>query len=92
MKKRSIILALVFALVFVFAACSDVSGGSSDGPHNDTAYNERSEYTGGVHRFNVSERNSYILKDGATDYKVVVSASAKKDELSAASEFAKFFK
>lgn len=92
MKKKSIILSLVLALVCAFSACTDKGNGTNDGHHNDTAYNERGDYTGGTHRFNVSARSSYILKDGVTDYKVVVAATAKKDELSAVSEFTRLFR
>lgn len=89
-RKIAIVWAFVLAVVCAFSACG--SRKSSAEKHRDTPYNERGEYTGGTHIFNVRERdNAYILKDGATEYKILVSAQAKKEELSAASEFMTLF-
>lgn len=92
MKKRIItVLTIVLAVICAFSACTQKDKKDGEETRRDTLFNERGDYIGGTHVFNVKERDSYILKDGNTEYKVVISSSAKKEEANAASEFTKLF-
>lgn len=76
MKKRiSKILCLTLATTMAITAFGCDCGGDSakETPKDDVVltYTECGDYTGGLHVYNKTKTNDYILKDGKTEYVIV---------------------
>ncbi len=91
MKKRIFsiaVLIICFALCFAqFAGCK--KDNKPDG--GDTGDKDDSYYEDGTHDFDIEKTDGFILQNGKSDYKIVVSASASQLELTAADELQSFF-
>lgn len=68
-KITSLLIALCLVSVCVFSGCSGCSGCSKK--KNEVSVLSGVEYNG-VHELNATETNSWLVKDGKTDYEVVV--------------------
>lgn len=68
-KITSLLIALCLVSVCVFSGCSGCSGCSKN--KNEVSVLSGVEYNG-VHELNATETNSWLVKDGKTDYEVVV--------------------
>lgn len=82
MKKsfRYIVFASIMTCSFSLSSCS--SGGSG---------NQDNKFVG-VHQYTATETNNYLVKDGKTDYIVVIPEDASDKERLAREEFCYFFK
>lgn len=90
-KMKITALSVFMALVLTVSACASGGGGSSSGNtvnFGDTIVkaNEEEYYDGGVHVFNKRENGKYLVKDGKSDYKIVIPTNADRTEVTAASE------
>ena len=72
MKKR--IIALLLSLISV---CSFAVGCNDDSDKGGTvAATKKYRYTEGVHDFTAPETNEYMVRDGKSDYKILLPANA----------------
>ncbi len=93
MKKFQKILSLILCGVLAGGTVLSASCGSKDGGKNKGENPNRTELTveGTVHGGKVVQTSDYIVKDGKTDYKVVVSDTATPEELKAYGVLVAFF-
>lgn len=91
MKKGIKICSLLLAVGLftgILTSCTDKNesqGGSAGDSISSTTINKN-------HYASIKERNGeYLVKDGETDYKIIVSSEAKTNELDAASLIAEYF-
>lgn len=76
----AILLIVVFA--FSFAACKKSDNGSSS---SDSDSSNTTDVTQDAnHNFSYTETDNYLLKDGATEYKIVIPSGSVSTELSVA--------
>ncbi len=91
MKKfiRILSLIMVLALSIGVIGCDSCSDNENENENNIA----EAEYTG-VHQFNVTETNDYIVKDGKTDYVLVFPSKDNKysENKIAKDEFLNFFR
>ena len=80
---------LVLSLVFIAISVSCSCGGDSDDVSNPAL--KKSVFDGGVHQYDYTETSDYLLQNGSTDYKIVISAASGKKVLIAAQELQLFF-
>ena len=100
MKKilNKICSAFLFAtLLFSAVACGGESGsnsssssGSVNGDNTQIPLKEQI-YTDGVHVYDYTETDKYVVQNGQSDYKIVISATASSFESLAANELVLFF-
>ena len=85
----AILLIVVFA--FSFAACKKSDNGSSS---SDSDSSNTTDVTQDAnHNFSYTETDNYLLKDGATEYKIVIPSGSVSTELSVArDELVRLFK
>ena len=75
MKKSLIkILSLVLSLVFILSGCNSSNSGGTSDPSNPNAieYSEANAYTGGLHQINATKTSEYLVRQGRSDYFIVV--------------------
>jgi len=91
-KKKSKILSLLlsFTILFSVGCKSDSEESATEEESVSKIDSLRSTYDG-THVFNVTETDKDFVKDGKTDYKVVVSATAGVYVANAVTEFRYFF-
>ncbi len=91
-------LCLALASVCCFSACNVKKPTSSDSSNKkdedlkETEYNQMDDYLGGKHIFNVNTTSHDLVKNGKTQYKIVISKTRTANISSAVSEFSNFFK
>lgn len=94
MKKRNIISALLSLTLFLLSfGCTNSDVGidnSTNEKISSTIDASRVSYSG-THVFNVTETEKDFIKDGKTDYKLVVSSKASAVVANAVTEFRYFF-
>lgn len=83
MMKKILIVFLIIALSFSAFACKKKKT-------EETVPNNAPVFDGGVHESEYTETDRYIFKNGASDYSIVISASAPSIERTAAVELAEF--
>lgn len=83
-------LVLCGSMLFSLMACddSDSNGGGTNG--NSVTMREQI-YTDGVHVYEYTETDKYLLQNGATDYKVVISSNPTAIEKQAYLDLVSFF-
>lgn len=81
MKKSIRIISLMLCLILVF----------SFGCKNKEEVQNNGVFTDGVHIFNVSETDYYLVQEGKTEYKVVIAEEAGKRIVTAKEELQLFF-
>lgn len=94
MKKLNRVITgiLAAAMVCTSAACAGGNQGGNDSSKDDTVVRERYTYEG-THIMTAPEvENEYIVKNGETDYVMVVPASQDSYVKTAVDEFSLFFK
>lgn len=85
---------LCLSTVFSVAGCgssSDTPSSSSETEQTSTLLGKKYTYEG-THIFTAPEADTYIVENGRTEYKILLSAEANMYELKAASELTAFFK
>lgn len=87
-KITGILIALCIALSIVFSGCSDCSGCDKK---EEVAVVSGVEYKG-VHELNATETNEWLVKDGKTDYVVVVPSETSATINVAKDEFIDLFR
>lgn len=87
-KNISFLLALTLGCSMVLTACKDEDASSSSGTKLE---NENNEWVDGTHGGEEKETGDYIVKDGKTDYKIVLSQSPLAMESYAANELQTIF-
>lgn len=83
MKKISRIIIIILVAVFVLTGCGVSNEAFSPSVPRTT--------TGGVHSHKATETSGYIVKDGKTDYKILLASDADSYDVTAANELTKFF-
>lgn len=79
MKKKLIIVSFVLCFVLIFTSCLDKSIDNTDGQD-------------GTHEYEIGETSGYIVKNGVTDYSIVIPADSNAVINIAAEELQNFFK
>lgn len=75
-KFNIIIISLVLAFVLAFSACTDgstSSNGKTDGK-STTISDDAKLYDGGIHNYSVEKTSDYLIKNGNTDYKILLTS------------------
>lgn len=88
MKKR--IFSILLAVACACACLVGCKGEEGDQPPLEPA-REKYEYTGGVHQLTAVATGEYMIKDGKTDYKILMPADADSYLFVAESEIKYFF-
>ena len=88
MKKR--IFSLLLAMICACACLVGCKGEEGDQPSLEPA-REKYEYTQGVHQLTADATGEYMIKDGKTDYKILMPADADSYLFVAESEIKYFF-
>ena len=96
---------LLFTVLCSVAACGESGansgglgnlgnlGGGNNASGGDGSVTMREQiYTGGVHVYDYVETDKYVVKNGQSDYKIVISATANDRERLAAKELVLFLK
>lgn len=91
MKRISIVLiCLILIVSSLSVGCNGCN--SCKGSENGTEdYNKEAIFNDGIHIFDIKETDNYIVKDGLSDYKIVVTREMSNIEEFALSELHNFF-
>lgn len=82
MKKFIRIISIVLCMMLIFSVgCKK----------EQTTTETQNGFTDGVHIYEISETNEYVVKEGKTDYKIVIPADADNMIVIGAEEFQLFF-
>ena len=90
MNSRNRIITIILALILclsVFAGCGD----NGDGGDATSSGVKRYTYTDGIHIYTAPETEDYIVKDGKTDYQIVIPENADAYALWAAEDLVQYF-
>ena len=95
MKKSKIriilsVISIILAIVIVFL-CASCSCGNNEGD-SSIVQSSKSIVLGGDRRYKAVETNEYFMKDGKSDYRIVIPVDAKEMETMAAEELVYFIK
>lgn len=90
-KKLTALLLSALMILTVFASCGSNSGKSSEGgqtviPQQDPAY-----HYDGTHIYNATDTDMYLVKNGTTEYKLVIPTNYSAAIRTARSEFIDLF-
>ena len=84
---RRIVCAFLAGACLLSCACKDNGTGNQDADAGRTqTYTETAPYAGGVHQFNKTETDDYLIKDNKSDYQIVVPENAQPAVLKASGE------
>ena len=90
LSKLFVIFTIVLSLSLSLVACDKGDGGSTETPALAEWSNPQA-YTEGIHQFESEDTNSWLVKDGKTDYVLYVPAVQSKDMKAAIQEFQLLF-
>lgn len=100
MKRQitCLLLAITIMLSAIFAGCGQCGKDNSDSDKDNNKeitvdnYTATEKYTGGTHQLTMSESNTDLVKNGASDYKVIIKTNSSTKVLTSATEFIAGFK
>ncbi len=91
MKIMKRIIALLLGIITIFSVSCGKPTENTDNPENSEVVIGNREKYNGTHVFTAMETGDYILKNGRSDYSVIIPENAKAVERTAAKEFVELF-